>query len=156
MNLNLTILGQAIAFAIFVWFCMRYVWPPIIDALAKREAKIADGLAAAEKAQRDLEQAEAKSAEMLQEGREKAQEFVTQAQKRGDDIVEEAKSQAREEAERIVTAARAQVEQERNQAREELRRDVAALAMRGAEAILRREVDAKAHSESLEKLAAEL
>jgi F-type H+-transporting ATPase subunit b len=156
VNLNLTILGQSIAFAIFVWFCMRFVWPPIIEALAKREAKIADGLAAAEKAQRDLEQAESRSAEMLQEGREKAQEFVTQAQKRGDDIVEQAKVQAREEAERIVNAARAQVEQERNQAREDLRHEVAMLAVRGAEQVLRREVDAKAHSETLEKLSAEL
>lgn len=156
MNLNLTILGQSIAFAIFVWFCMRFVWPPIIEALAKREARIADGLAAAEKAQRDLEEAEARTAEMLQEGRDKAQEYIAQAQKRGDDMVAEAKEQARSEAERIVAAARAQIEQERNAAREELRGQVAVLAMRGAEQILLREVDAKAHSEALEKLAAEL
>lgn len=156
MNLNLTILGQSIAFAIFVWFCMRFVWPPIIEALAKREARIADGLAAAEKAQRDLEEAEARTAQMLQEGREKAQEYIAQAQKRGDDMVAEAKAQARSEAERIVAAARAQIEQERNAAREELRSQVAVLAMRGAEQILLREVDAKAHGEALEKLAAEL
>ena len=156
MNLNLTILGQAIAFAIFAWFCMRFVWPPIIEALAKRETRIADGLAAAEKAHRDLEEAEAKAAQMLQEGREKAQEYVAQAQKRGDELVEDAKVQAREEAERIVASARSQIDQERNQVREDLRREVAVLAVRGAEAILRREVDAKAHSESLEKLAAEL
>jgi len=156
VNLNLTILGQSIAFAIFVWFCMRFVWPPIIEALAKREARIADGLAAAEKAQRDLEEAEARTAEMLQEGRDKAQEYIAQAQKRGDDMVAEAKEQARSEAERIVAAARAQIEQERNAAREELRGQVAVLAMRGAEQILLREVDAKAHSEALEKLAAEL
>ncbi len=156
MNLNLTILGQAIAFAIFVWFCMRFVWPPIIEALAKRETRIADGLAAAEKAQRDLEEAEAKVSEMLQGGRDKAQEYVAQAQKRGDDLVEEAKAQARQEAERIVTAARAQIEQERNAVREELRGQVAALAVAGAEAILMREVDATAHSDALDKLAAEL
>ena len=95
MNLNLTILGQMIAFAIFVWFCMRYVWPPIIGALAEREERIAGGLAAAEKAQQDLQAAETRTAEMLQEGREKAQEFVAQAHKRGDDMVEEAKEQAR-------------------------------------------------------------
>lgn len=156
MNLNLTILGQMIAFAIFVWFCMRYVWPPIIGALAEREARIAGGLAAAEKAQRDLEDAEARTAEMLQEGREKAQEFVAQAQKRGDDLVEEAKAQARAEAERIVANARAQIDQERHAVREELRGQVAVLAVSGAEAILMREVDAKAHSEALEKLAAQL
>ena len=156
MNLNLTMLGQAIAFAIFVWFCMRYVWPPIIGALAEREKRIAGGLAAAEKAQRDLEDAEAKTAEMLQEGRDKAQEFVAQAQRRGDELVEDAKAQARAEAQRIVEAARAQIDQERNAVREELRGQVAALAVRGAEAILMREVDSKAHSEALEKLAAQL
>jgi len=156
VNLNLTILGQAISFAIFVWFCMRFVWPPIIDALAKRETRIADGLAAAEKAHRDLEDAESRASGMLQQGREKAQEFVAQAQRRGDDLIEEAKVQAREEAARIVVAARAQVEQERNAAREELRSQVAVLAIRGAEQILMREVDAKVHSEALGKLAAQL
>ena len=156
MNLNLTILGQSISFFIFVWFCMKYVWPPIIDALTTREARIAGGLAAAEKAQRDLEAAASKSADLLQEGREKAQDYVTQAQKRGDDLVEEAKGQAREEAARIVTTARAQIEQERNAVREELRSQVAVLAVRGAEQILLREVDASAHGDALNKLAAEL
>ena len=156
MNLNLTMLGQAISFAIFVWFCMKYVWPPIIDALTTREARIAGGLAAAEKAQRDLEEASSKSAELLQEGREKAQEFVNQAQKRGDDLVEEAKAQAREEAARIVTSARAQIDQERNAVREELRGQVAVLAVRGAEQILLREVDASAHGDALNTLATQL
>lgn len=156
MNLNLTMLGQAISFAIFVWFCMRYVWPPIIDALAKREMRISDGLAAAEKAKTELASAEEEVARLLQEGREKAQEFISQAEKRRDDMVEEAKSQAREEAERIITAAHAQVDQERNQAREELRKEVATLAVRGAEQILMREVDAGAHSDTLQKLAAQL
>ena len=156
MNLNLTILGQSISFFIFVWFCMKYVWPPIINALTTREARIAGGLAAAEKAQRDLEEAASKSADLLQEGREKAQEFVSQAHKRGDDLVEEAKAQAREEAVQIVNSARAQIEQERNAAREELRGQVAALAVRGAEQILLREVDATAHGDSLNKLAAQL
>ncbi|MFT5175743.1 MAG: F-type H+-transporting ATPase subunit b [Gammaproteobacteria bacterium] len=156
MNLNLTILGQSISFFIFVWFCMKYVWPPIIEALTTREARIAGGLAAAEKAQRDLEAAASKSADLLQEGREKAQDYVTQAQKRGDDLVEEAKGQAREEAARIVTNARAQIEQERNAVREELRSQVAVLAVRGAEQILLREVDASAHGDALNKLAADL
>jgi F-type H+-transporting ATPase subunit b len=156
VNLNLTILGQSISFFIFVWFCMKYVWPPIIEALTTREARIAGGLAAAEKAQRDLEAAASKSADLLQEGREKAQDYVTQAQKRGDDLVEEAKGQAREEAARIVTNARAQIEQERNAVREELRSQVAVLAVRGAEQILLREVDASAHGDALNKLAADL
>ncbi|MFT5447547.1 MAG: F-type H+-transporting ATPase subunit b [Gammaproteobacteria bacterium] len=156
MNLNLTILGQSISFFIFVWFCMKYVWPPIIDALTTREGRIAGGLAAAEKAQRDLEEAGSKSAELLQEGREKAQEFIAQAQKRGDDLVEDAKVQARDEAARIVTTARAQIDQERNAVREELRGQVAVLAVRGAEQILLREVDANAHGDALNKLASEL
>ena len=156
MNLNLTILGQSISFFIFVWFCMKYVWPPIIEALTTRESRIAGGLAAAEKAQRDLEEAATKSADLLQEGRETAHEFVTQAHKRGDDLIEEAKGQAREEAARIVAAARAQIDQERNAVREELRGQVAALAVRGAEQILLREVDASAHGEALNKLAAQL
>ncbi len=145
MNINLTILGQSIAFAIFVWFCMRYVWPPIVDGLAKREARIADGLVAAEKAKTDLAAAE-----------ERSQELVAQAEKRRDDMVEEAKSQAREEAEKIIAAAHAQIDQERNQAREALRKDVAALALRGAEQVLMREVDANAHSEALKSLSAQL
>ena len=156
MNLNLTMLGQAISFFIFVWFCMKYVWPPIIDGLATREGKIAGGLAAAEKAQRDLQEAEATSADLLQAGREKAQEFVVQAQKRGDDLVEDAKVLAREEAERIVTAARSQIDQERNAARDELRGQVAVLAVRGAEQILMREVDSSAHGDALNKLAEQL
>lgn len=156
MNLNLTILGQSISFFIFVWFCMKYVWPPIIDALTTREARISGGLAAAEKAQRDLEDAESKSAELLQEGREKAQEFVAQAERRGNDLVEEAKSQARDEAARIVASARAQIDQERNAVREELRGQVAVLAVRGAEQILLREVDANAHGDALNSLAAQL
>ena len=156
MNLNLTMLGQAIAFAIFVWFCMRYVWPPIIEALAKREGRIADGLAAAEKAKKDLASAREQVEGLLQDGRNKAQEFIASAEKRRNDMVEEAKSQAREEAQKIVTAAKAQIEQERNQAREELRKNVAALAVQGAEQVLMREVDASAHSEILQKLSGRL
>lgn len=156
MNLNLTMLGQAISFGIFVWFCMRYVWPPIIEALAKREARIADGLAAAEKAKKDLASAQQQVEGLLQAGRSKAQEFIATAEKRRQDMVEEAKSQAREEAEKIVTAAKAQIEQERNQVREDLRKAVAALAVQGAEQVLMREVDASAHSEILHKLAARL
>jgi F-type H+-transporting ATPase subunit b len=149
-------LGQAITFAIFVWFCMRYVWPPIIDALAKREARIAEGLATAEKAKTDLAAAAEQSASLVQEGRSKAQDFIAQAEKRRDDMVQEAKNQARLEAERIIAAAKAQIEQERNLAREELRKAVAALALQGAEQILMREVDAKAHGEILRKLSAQL
>lgn len=156
MNINLTLIGQAISFAIFVWFCVKYVWPPIIKALEERETRIADGLAAAEKGQRDLESAGEKVEEILQEGRDKAQEFVTQSQKRGEDLVEQAKQAAIEEGDRLLAAARGRIEQERNEARESLRNEVAVLALSGAEQILMREVDANAHREVLDKLTAEI
>ena len=156
MNMNLTMLGQAIALAVFVWFCMKYVWPPIIGALAERETRIADGLAAAEKGRHDLDLAEKRAAGLMREGREKAQEFIGQAQKRADDIVEEAKDAARGEGEKIKVAARADIETEQNRAREELRGEVAALALAGAEQILRREVDKKTHKQLLDQLSASL
>ena len=156
MNLNLTLFGQAIALAIFVWFCMKYVWPPIIQALSERETRIADGLAAAEKGKHDLELAEQRAAELMREGREKAQEYITQAQKRADDIVDEAKQTAREEGERIKASARSELDTELNQAREKLREEVAALAVAGAEQILRREVDSGTHKQLLDKLSASL
>jgi F-type H+-transporting ATPase subunit b len=156
MNMNLTLLGQAISFAIFVWFCMKYVWPPILQALEDREAKIADGLAAAERGKQELEQAAQGKEEALGEGRDKAQEFITQAQKRSDEIVEAAKVTAREEAERIKLAAQAEIEQNQNQAREALRLEVGKLALAGAEQVLMREVDESAHRDVLAKLSAEL
>jgi F-type H+-transporting ATPase subunit b len=156
MNINLTLFGQAISFAIFVWFCVKYVWPPIIKALEERETRIADGLAAADKGQRDLENAGQKVEVILQEGREKAQEFVTQSQRRGEDIVEQAKQSAIEEGDRLLVTARGRIDQERNEARESLRNEVAVLALSGAEQILMREVDATAHRDVLDKLTAEI
>jgi F-type H+-transporting ATPase subunit b len=156
MNINLTLLGQAISFSIFVWFCVKYVWPPILAALEERENRIADGLAAAEKGQQDLANAEHRIEETLAEGREKAQEFINQANKRGDEIVEQAKQTAIDEGERLLTAARSLIDQERNEARESLRGEVATLALAGAEQVLMREVDANAHRDVLDKLAAEL
>ena len=156
MNMNLTLLGQAISFAIFVWFCMKFVWPPILKVLEDREARIADGLEAAERGKHELELAERRSAEMAAEGRDKAQEFVTQSQKRADEIIEAAKIAAQEEAERIKTSASAEIEQRRNQARDELRGQVAELALKGAERLLMREVDEQAHREVLDRLAEEL
>lgn len=154
--MNLTLLGQSIAFAIFVWFCMKYVWPPVIKALQEREAKIADGLAAAEKGRHDLELAEERSKEVLREGKEKAQEFIDQAQRRAAEIVDEAKDQAREEGERIIVAARAEIDQERNQAREQLRGEVSSLAIAAAEQILMREVDQSRHGDLLEQITGRL
>lgn len=156
MNMNLTLLGQAISFAVFVWFCMKYVWPPVLRALEAREVRIADGLAAAERGKQELAQAELRSGEVMREGKGKAQEFVVQAQKRADEIIEAAKQAARDEAERIKLAATAEIEQNRNRAREELRGQVARLAVAGAEQVLMREVNEQAHREVLDKLAANL
>ena len=156
MNMNLTLLGQAISFAIFVWFCMKYVWPPILQALEDRETRIADGLAAGERGKHELELAEQRAGDAMREGKDKAQEFITQGQKRGDEIVEVAKVAAREEAERITLAAQAEIEQNRNQAREELRSEVGRLALAGAEQILMREIDENAHRDVLNKLSADL
>lgn len=156
MNFNATLIGQTIAFAVFVYFCMKYVWPPIIKALEERQSKIADGLAAAEKGRHELELAEKRAKELLREGKEKSQEFIVQAQKRADEVVEASKDTAKVEGERILTAARAEIEQERQHAREELRQQVAQLAIAGAEQILMREVDVAAHSEVLDKLGSQL
>ena len=156
MNMNLTLLGQMISFGVFVWFCVKYVWPPIIKALEERETRIADGLAAGERGKHDLELAEKRATEILREGKAKAQELFVQAQKRHDEIVESAKQAAREEADRIKQSAGAEIEQNRNRARDELRGQVARLALVGAEQILMREVDETAHRDVLDKLAANL
>lgn len=156
MNINATLLGQTIMFALFVWFCMKLVWPPIMRALEARRKQIADGLAAAERGKHDLELAEKRSAELLREAKEKAAEIIAQGDKRAAEIVEEAKEQAKVEAGRIVTAAKAEVEQEVFRAREQLRTQVSAVALAGAGKILGREIDAKAHNDLLEKLVAEI
>jgi F-type H+-transporting ATPase subunit b len=156
MNFNLTLIAQAITFAIFIWFSAKFVWPPLLAAIESRQKTIADGLSAAERGRLELEQASKKSSNSLREGKERAAAMVAAAEKRAAEIVEEAKSAARVEAERILEAARGQVEQDVQRAREELRERVATLAVAGAERILRREVDAKAHSELLAGLAKEL
>ncbi|MCP5143616.1 MAG: F0F1 ATP synthase subunit B [Gammaproteobacteria bacterium] len=156
MNINVTLIGQMIMFFMFVFFCMKYVWPPIVGALAEREQKIAEGLAAGEKGRHDLELAEQRATELLREGKEKAQEFIANAEKRATELVEESKLNAKAEGDRMIAAARVQIEQERNQAREALREQVAALAITGAEQILAREVDVNAHHELLQRLSAEI
>lgn len=156
MNINATIIGQTIAFAFFVWFCMKYVWPPIIGALDERQKKIADGLAAADRASTDLELAQAKAMEELRQARDQAKEIVDQANRRAAVIVDEAKDSAREEGERLIVAARAEIEQEVNQARETLRAQVASIAVAGAGKILGKHIDQAANSELVDQLAAEL
>jgi F-type H+-transporting ATPase subunit b len=149
MNMNLTLLGQAISFAIFVWFCLKYVWPPIIAALEAREAQIADGLASAEQGKYELENAEKRVKEILSDGKEKAQDLVSQAQKRADEIHERAKNEAVDEKVKIIASASAEIEQERNQALDGLRKQVGSLALQGAEQILMREIDEKSHRDVL-------
>ena len=156
MNMNLTLLGQAISFAIFVWFCLKYVWPPIIAALEAREAQIADGLASAEQGKYELENAEKRVKEILSDGKEKAQDLVSQAQKRADEIHDRAKNEAVEEKVKIIASASAEIEQERNQALDGLRKQVGSLALQGAEQILMREIDEKSHRDVLTKLAGAL
>ncbi|MBQ9600545.1 MAG: F0F1 ATP synthase subunit B [Neisseriaceae bacterium] len=156
MNLNATLIAQLIVFGILVWFTMKFVWPPIAKALDERADKIAEGLAAAERGKSDFEQAEKKVAELLTEGRSQVAEMVANAEKRAAQIVEEAKEAASVEAARITAQAKADVEQETNRAREALREQVAALAVKGAESILRREVDVAQHIQMLSTLKQEL
>ena len=156
MNLNATLFAQLIVFGILVWFTMRFVWPPIVKALDERAEKVAEGLAAAERGKSDFEQAEKRVAEILAEGRTQVTDMVANAEKRAAQIVEEAKEQAVGEAARIMAQAKADVAQEANRAREALREQVATLAVKGAESILRSEVDASRHAQMLASLKQEL
>ena len=156
MNINLTLIGQMIAFALFVWFCMKYVWPPIIAAMQTRAEKIADGLEAADRADKDLELAKEAATKKLREAKQEAAGIIDAANKRANQIVEEAKNQAREEGERLKAAAQAEIEQEINRAKESLRGQVASLAIAGAEKVLEASIDENAHKALVEKLAAGL
>ncbi len=156
MNINLTLIGQSITFAVFVWFCMKFVWPPIMQALEDRKQKIADGLAAAERGLKEQELAQVKVVETLQEAKEQARTIIVQAEKRHAEIVDQAKDDAKEEAARIIAAAHAEVEQEANRAREELRGKVVDLALVASSKILEREVSVEDHNAMLEKLSAGL
>ncbi|MDR3157876.1 MAG: F0F1 ATP synthase subunit B [Zoogloeaceae bacterium] len=156
MNLNSTLIAQLVVFFILAWFTMRFVWPPIMKALDDRAKKIADGLAAADRGKQELELASRRSAEALRAGKEKSAELLAQTEKRVARIIEEAKAQAKVEAERVIAGAKAEIEQETLRARENLRDQVAALAVAGAEKILRREIDAKAHAELLSTLKQDL
>lgn len=156
MNINLTLLGQTIGFALFVWFCMKLVWPPLRDALHERQKKIADGLAAAERGEHEEELARQRGEETLREAKAQASEIIENAQKRGNEIVEESKESARSEAERIKQSAQAEIEREVTQAREHLRGQVVAIALSGAEKVLRSEVDQDKHARVLDELVEEL
>lgn len=156
MDINLTLIGQSIAMLVFVWFCMKFIWPPIVNAIEERQTKIADGLAAAERGQKSLDDAKTDAEQIVGEARKQATGILDQAHARANDIVAEGKAEGVRERERQLELARAEVEQETNRAREELRGEVSAIAVASAEKILRREIDVKAHQDILSKLAAEL
>jgi len=156
MNINFTLIAQAIAFAVLIWFTVKFVWPPLLSAIETRQKEIADGLAAASEGRNALEVAAKKSEITLNEAKQKASEIISQAEKRGSQIVEDAKGVAKAEGDRIIAGAKAEIEQELNRAKEGLRSQVSSLAVAGAEKILRKEINASAHSDMLAKLAAEL
>ena len=156
MDINLTLIGQTIAMIVFVWFCMKFIWPPLLGAIEERQEKIAEGLAAADKGQERLEQATAEAEEIISEARRQATGILDQAHARANEIVAEGKSDGVKERDRQLTAAKAEIEQEANRAREELRGQVSAIAVASAEKILQREIDDKQHQDILGKLAEEL
>jgi len=156
MNFNLTMIGQSITFFLFVWFCFKYIWPLLIQALDERKQKIADGLAAAERGKKEQELAQAGAAQKLKEAKEQARGIIAQAEKRHAEIVDQARDDAKDEAAKIVAAAQAEIEQETNRAREALRGKVVDLALAGASKILEREVSIEDHHAVLEKLSAKL
>lgn len=156
MSINATLIGQMITFTLLVWFTMKYVWPPIFSAMEERKAKIADGLAAAEKGKDEIKLAEKMAKNLLKDAKEQSVEIISSAQKRANEMVEESKHQAKLEAERILEAAKAQIEQESLQARESLRKEVSALALRAAEQILKEEIDKAKHQNILDRAVEQL
>ena len=156
MDINATLIGQSIAMLVFVWFCMKYIWPPLLAAIEERQEKIAEGLAAAEKGDEKLEAAKAEADQIVADARKQATGILDQAHARANEIVAEGKENGVKERDRQLAAAQAEIEQETNKAREELRGQVSAIAVSSAEKILNREIDAKQHEDILSKLASEL
>jgi F-type H+-transporting ATPase subunit b len=152
----MTLLGQSIAMLVFVWFCMKFIWPPIMNAIEERQTQIADGLAAAERGQQSLDKAQVEADDIVGDARKQATSILDQAHARANEIVAEGKADGTKERERQVAAASDEIEQETNRAREELRGQVSAIAVASAEKILLREIDSKSHADILSKLAAEL
>ena len=156
MNINATLIGQAIWFGLFIWITMKFVWPPLQKAMAERQIQIADGLAAAERRKHEQELAAKRSADALREAKENSSELVAQAEKRAQQIVEEAKGTAKVEADKVVAGAKAEIEQEVERAKQQLRERVAELAVAGAEKILRKEINASVHADMLGTLKQDL
>jgi F-type H+-transporting ATPase subunit b len=152
----MTLIGQTIAMIVFVWFCMKFIWPPLLGAIEERQEKIAEGLAAADKGQESLEKAKAEAESIVDDARKQATGILDQAHARANEIVADGKADGVKERERQLAAAKAEIEQETNRAREELRGQVSAIAVASAEKILEREIDGKQHEDILGKLAAEL
>jgi F-type H+-transporting ATPase subunit b len=156
MNITVTLVAQALTFGLFIWFTVKLVWPHVLRAIEQRQKTIADGLAAAEQGRRSLELSTRQADEAIKEARARAAEILAQAEKRSAQLIDEARQSAREEGDRELAAAKAEIQQEVTRAREELRDRVASLAVAGAEKILRREVDARAHGELLESIKRQL
>jgi F-type H+-transporting ATPase subunit b len=156
MSFNLTLIAQAAAFALFIWFTVKFIWPPLLRAIEARQKTIADGLAAGEQGRKSLEVSSRQAEQAVQEARNRATDILSQAEKRAAQMVDEARGAAKEETGREKAAAKAEIEQERTRAREQLRDSVASLAVAGAEKILRREVDAKAHAQLLDEIKRQL
>ncbi|HEX9395158.1 MAG TPA: F0F1 ATP synthase subunit B [Burkholderiales bacterium] len=156
MSFNLTLIAQAVAFALFIWFTIKFVWPPLLRAIEARQKQIADGLAAGEQGRQSLEASKKKSDEAIADARSRAADIIAQAEKRDAQMIEAAKAAAKAEGDREKAAAKAEIQQEASRAREQLRGQVAMLAVAGAEKILRREVDAKAHADLLDGIKKQL
>ena len=156
MDINLTLIAQGITFFAFIWFTVKFVWPPILAAIEERRTTIANGLAAADKGARSLEDAQVKIAAMVEEARGQARSILDQAQTRANGLVDEARVGATQERERILQSAQSEIDQQINRARDELRAQVAAITVAGAEKILAREIDPRAHQDLLDKLAAQI
>lgn len=156
MTINLTLIGQTITFLVFVWFCWKYIWPPLVNAMQERQKAIGEGLAAAERAEKDLELAQERATDRMREAKDEAQKILEQARGQANQMIENAKQEARAEGERLKEAQRAEIEQEINRAKEQLRGQVAVLAIAGAEKVLGASVDKDRHGELLDRLAAEL
>lgn len=156
MTINLTLILQILVFAGLVWFTKRYVWPPLMSAVEERQAKISDGLAAAERGEQKLQQSREEADQIVREARDQAQQILNQANKRSTEMIEQARNDAQAEGERLINAARAEIDQEVNQARDRLRDEVAELAVLGASRIVKRELDRKAHEDLVEDLVAQI
>lgn len=156
MNIGYTLLGQAITFALLIWFTMKFIWPPLLNAIKERQQKIADGLAAAEKARSELKDADTRIAEEVRKARQQASEIIDRAQQQGNQIIEQAKAEAQQEIERQKQVAQDEVAQMAQQARDQLRQQVGALALAGAEKIVQREIDPATHKALIDQLAAEI